>query len=148
MKLLEELDENHIKIGLQSTTKEAVIEELLGLINTDIKQKNLLLSKILEREALKSTGVGDGIAIPHTETELVSGIHTAIGISKKGINFLSLDGAPVYIVILIVANNELHLKYLSLLAHVARILSDEKIRAKLKDVTDKRELLNIISNID
>ena len=149
MKILDVLDKTHIKLGLQSTSKESVIDELLAVLNEIPEDKRHLIRKeVMEREAIKSTGIGHGIAIPHTETDSIDGIHVAFGLSKGGVDFLSLDGEPVYLFILVVANRKLNLKYLSLLAHVARILSKEDIRNRLKNAESPEEIIEILKEVD
>ena len=149
MKILDVLDERHIEINLKNTTKEGVIDELLMLLKEIPERERVIIRReVVEREAIKSTGIGHGIGVPHTETDSIEGIHAALGISKKGVDFLSLDGEPVYILILVVANRKLNLKYLSLLAHVARILSKEKIVERLKNANSPNEVMEILKEVD
>ncbi len=149
MKILDVLRKEHIKLGLEATNKSDVINELLALLKEIPPDKKEVIKKeIMEREAIKSTGIGHGIAIPHTETETVEGIHVAFGISKKGVDFLSLDGDPVHVFILVIANKTLNLKYLSLLAHIVRILSKKEIRERLLKARSKNEIVNILKEVD
>ncbi len=149
MKILDVLDENHVKMNIVAHSKEQVIDELLGIMQEIPEEKREVIRKeIMEREAIKSTGIGHGIAIPHTETEAIDGIHVVFGMSKDGVDFLSLDGSPVHLFILVIANRSLNLKYLSLLAHVARILSKEDIRERLLKAGSVDEILNILKEVD
>ncbi len=149
MKILDVLDIHHIKLDLESKSKESVIDELISILTEIPENKRFVIRKeVMEREAIKSTGIGHGIAIPHTETDSVEGIHVAFGLSRKGVDFLALDGEPVYLLILVVANKKLNLKYLSLLAHVARILSKEDIRNKLKSASSPENIIEILKEVD
>ncbi len=149
MKILDVLDKEHIKIDLKSGSKSEIIDELLSLMKEiPDEKKGIIRKEIMEREAIKSTGIGHGIAIPHTETEAIDGVHVVFGMSKKGVDFLSLDGNPVYVFILVVANKSLNLKYLSLLAHVARILSKKDVRERLLMAKSKDEIINILKEVD
>ena len=149
MKILDVLDKKHIELDLTSNSKSEVIEELLSLITEiPLEKRSIIKKELMEREAIKSTGIGHGIAIPHTETEAIDGVHVAMGISKSGIDFLSLDGNPVHVFILVIANKSLNLKYLSLLAHIARILSKKEVREKLLSATSKEKIMDILREVD
>lgn len=149
MKVLEVLKPEHINLNLKSRTKEGVIRELISQLEDIPEDKRSFIRKeVMEREAIKSTGIGHGIAIPHTETDLIEGIHVALGISKTGVNFLSLDGEPVYIFVLVIANKKLNLKYLSLLAHLARILSKKDVINKLKKASTPQKVIEVLKEVD
>src|SRR6185295_3011798 len=99
MKITEFLSKAGIKIGLQSSEKEDTLKELVDVLAEvqDIGDKKSILKALVERESLGSTGIGQGIAIPHGKTEKIKELVAVLGISKKGINFEALDGEPVYI---------------------------------------------------
>ena len=103
-----------------------------------------MVNVLLERESLGSTGVGNGIAIPHTKTDLVKKITIAFGKSEKGIDFDSLDKKPVYLVFLIIAPEEAHETYLRVLARISRLLHEEKIRNGLRHAQSPRQVINLI----
>jgi len=150
MKLKEIIDKDLVKIGIEAKDKEGVLDELLGVIEKKFKITNRedVKKKLLEREAVKSTGLGNGIAIPHAHSEFVEGIAACIGISEEGVEFTCLDGKPAYVFVMIVANPQYNLKYLSLLAHTARILSREDIRQKLIDAKNEEEVIRIIKEFE
>jgi nitrogen PTS system EIIA component len=126
MKITEFLDKRGIKINLQSTEKEDTLKELVDVLAEvkDIGDKKSILKALVERESLGSTGIGQGIAIPHGKTDRVSELVAVLGISQKGINFDALDGELVYIFFLLVAPKETAGPHLKALAQISRILRD------------------------
>lgn len=146
MKLSDLLSPELIKIPLETTKKETVIEELVDLLeeNKKISNKKAVLDAVLEREKVMSTGVGQGIAIPHGKTESAEAVAAAMGISPKDIDFQAIDEQPVHIVFLLIAPpNEtgLHLKALS---RVSRLLSKESFREKLMQAPDAKAAMQLI----
>lgn len=123
---------NYIR-HLSSRNKYDAIEELARLfadggICSDIDS---LVQALKEREEIMSTGIGFGIAIPHAKIGSVMEMAFAIGISGDGIDFDSMDGAPVNLVILVAAGEKQHKKYLKLLSSIMAILKDGATREKI-----------------
>ena len=103
---------------------------------------------LLDREALGSTGIGQGIAIPHGKTGAVKSLIAAFGLSRKGVDFESLDGEPAYIFFLLLAPKESAGPHLKALAKISRLLKDKFFRDTLKDCKNKKALIEIISKED
>jgi len=148
MKLSDLLSSELIKIPLETTKKETVIEELVDLLekNKKISDKKAVLNAVLEREKVMSTGVGQGIAIPHGKTDSAETVVATMGISHRNIDFQAIDEEPVHIVFLLVAPpNEtgLHLKALS---RASRLLSKETFREKLMQAEDAEAAMQLIRN--
>jgi len=141
-----------VSIDLKGTTKEEIISELVGLLlkagAIDKKYKNKILEVLMAREALGSTAIGQGIAIPHGKSDSVDNIVGALGISKQGIDFDSLDGEPAYIFFLLVAPIDSAGPHLKALARISRLLKDKFIRDSLKSVTDEKTMLKIVQQED
>jgi len=99
MKIFDFLDQKAVSANLKSTDKGTVIDELVNLLVASGKVKNAdgMVKILLERESLGSTGIGQGIAIPHGKSSKISQMIGAIGISKNGVDFEALDGESVYI---------------------------------------------------
>ena len=137
---------------LKSETKEQVIAELVNLLISseavEKKYKNKIIEVLLAREALGSTAIGQGIAIPHGKCECAKELVACLGISKQGINFDSLDGEPVYIFFLILAPVDSAGPHLKALARISRLLKDKYIRDGLKSVKDEKMILKIIQQED
>jgi PTS system fructose-specific IIC component/PTS system nitrogen regulatory IIA component len=112
---------SRIKTGLEAEDKDEVFEELVDVLvrGYNISNREEILAAIVEREAKMSTGIKTGIALPHGKAGGLTGISGAIGISTTGIDYDSLDGEPVYLIILLVSSlddAELHLKTLKKIA--------------------------------
>jgi PTS system fructose-specific IIC component/PTS system nitrogen regulatory IIA component len=112
-----------IKVDLDADDREEAFEELVDQFcqATKIKSREEILKAIREREAKMSTGIRQGIAIPHGKTNAVDTVYGVLGISKRGIDYDALDGRPVYLLFLILApekDSELHLRLLKRLAEL------------------------------
>ncbi|MCM8830041.1 MAG: PTS sugar transporter subunit IIA, partial [Candidatus Omnitrophica bacterium] len=122
------------------------ISELLNLLKEKnyIKDSKEILESVMEREKLGSTGIGQGIAVPHTKTDQIIDLVGAVGISENGISFDALDGEPVYIIFLILAPTKSIGLHLKALAKIARLLKDKTFRNALKKANTSKEVFNII----
>ena len=136
-----------VRVDLKSLTKEAVISEIIEYIcgQKKIKNKMEILRSILERETEGTTGVGDGVAIPHARLEHLKEILFFVGISRTGIDFSSLNGKPVHLIVLFVTpltESETHLKILS---KVASLLENKALVKKLLTAQTDDELYHILT---
>ncbi|MBI5149240.1 MAG: PTS sugar transporter subunit IIA [Candidatus Omnitrophica bacterium] len=152
MKIMDFLVPKAVSTDLASSNKKEVIEELLGLLidagAVEKKHKNTVLEVLLAREALGSTAIGQGIAIPHGKCDCVKKLVGCLGVSKSGIDFDSLDGEPAYIFFLLVAPADSAGPHLKALAKISRLLKDKYIRESLKSVRDEKAMLQIIQQED
>ena len=126
MKITELLNKQAIKIGLQATEKEDSLKELVDVLANvvDVGDKKAIVKSLIDRENLGSTGIGQGIAIPHGKTDKVKEVIAVLGVSPKGVNFEALDGELVYIFFLLVAPKETAGPHLKALAQISRLLRD------------------------
>lgn len=140
------IDHELIITSLKSNTKEEVIEELLTLINSKTKLKNYdkIKEAIFEREKLVSTGLSEGIAIPHCRTEFVDRIITAIGIKKEGLDFESLDNQPSYVIILTLIPKSKEHPYSQFISLILKGILNIGIN-KLIKIKDKKEIYNLLT---
>jgi len=149
MRISEFLCSDAISANLQATEKKGIIEELVNLLiqakAVDKKIKGKLVESLLAREALGSTAIGQGIAIPHCKYENVEKLTAALGVSKKGINFDSLDGEPAYVFFLLVAPLDSAGPHLKALARISRLLKDKYYRDNLKSAKDEEVILKLLS---
>ena len=152
MKIMDFLVPKAVSINLTSVNKKDVIEELLELLIAagvvEKRHKNKVLEVLMAREALGSTAIGQGIAIPHGKCDCVKKLVGCLGISKPGIDFDSLDGEPAYIFFLLVAPSDSAGPHLKALAKISRLLKDKYIRESLKSVKDEKSMLQIILQED
>lgn len=146
MEITEIITEKEIIIGLKSREKEPVLSELLKKLQDNGLLKNLdkVMEIILEREKLGSTGIGQGIAVPHAKTDEVDKLVCAMGISKTGVSFDSLDGEPVYIIFLVLAPLGATGDHLKALAKISRLLKDRVFRNSLLGCQTSAEAYQII----
>ncbi len=133
---------------LKSQNKYDAIEELaLVFKDTDIcNDIDALIRALKERETMMSTGIGFGIAIPHAKIRAVREIAFAIGISQKGIEFESMDGKPVYLIILVAAGERQHKDYLKILSSIMNILKDEEIKNRIIQSKSSEEIITILQS--
>lgn len=152
MKIVDFLNEKAVSSDLKAQDKNSIIRELTDLLvkSGDIKpkDKDAVVKVLLNREALGSTGIGQGVAIPHGKSELASELIGAFGISKRGIKFDSLDGEPAYIFFLLLAPIESSGPHLKALARISKLLKDKFFRDSLKNAENEKTLYKIIKEED
>lgn len=150
MKIMDFLNEKAVSANLKAQDKEGAIRELVDLLFKAgaIKDKEELINTLLAREALGSTGIGQGIGIPHGKSNKVKGLVAAFGLSRKGVKFDSLDGEPVYIFFLLVAPEESAGPHLKALARISRFLKDKYFRDLLREAKDEKEIIRILKEED
>lgn len=146
MKLAEILDEGNIIPDLRARDKRGVLEELTETISRQepAVDKTALVKVLVERERLGSTGIGDGVAIPHGKLNSVDHPIISFGRSKKGLDFESMDGQPAYLFFLIVAPEDSSGFHLQVLAKIAKLLKNSRFRKKLMEANTRLELYKTI----
>ncbi|MCE5242030.1 MAG: PTS sugar transporter subunit IIA [Syntrophobacteraceae bacterium] len=150
MKILDILAENAIIPELRGRTKKQVLEELIEalLAQKPHLDRDRLMAVLLERERLGSTGIGDGIAIPHGKLKDLDQLVLSFGRSSQGVDFESMDGKPVHLFFLLVAPENCAGIHLRALAKIARILKNGSVRKKLGSVGSKDDIYNAIQQED
>jgi PTS system nitrogen regulatory IIA component len=150
MKILDFLDPSAITLDLKSQKKPEIVAELCQLLAKAQKTKNpaAVARVIMERETLGSTGIGQGIAIPHGKSEAVNSLAAAVGISKKGVDFEALDGESVHIVFLLIAPKDTAADHLKALARISRLLKDKFVRTALQEAKTPQEVIKTIQEDD
>ncbi|MCD6413360.1 MAG: PTS sugar transporter subunit IIA [Elusimicrobia bacterium] len=150
VKILKYLSEKTIKTNTAAQSKNAVIKELVDLLvgNSDISKRSskLLYRAILKRETVGTTGIGQGIALPHVKIKYVKGLRIAFVNSKNGIEFNSLDGEPVFIVFLLVGNSSAEQDYIRILSTIAQYLNDPYFRRDLINADTARQVIKVIKS--
>ncbi|HOF35008.1 MAG TPA: PTS sugar transporter subunit IIA [Spirochaetota bacterium] len=136
---------NYIK-KIDSEDRFVAIEDLAKVFEGTEICSNIdkLVSALKEREEIMSTGIGCNIAIPHAKIPEVKDIAYAIGVSKKGIDFDSMDGNPVHLVILVVAGEKQHKDYLSLLSNIMAFLKDPAIKDSVINAENPQQVFEIL----
>lgn len=148
MKLGKLLDTDRILLDMKATEHLPAIIELVDLLTErgDIPKSSYdeTLKALEEREALISTGIGSGVAIPHTFSDGIDKVVAIFGRSKEGINFQALDNAPVHLIILFIVPSKDYQLHLRTLAAIAKMLTNCEVRRRLAAATTRDEILEIL----
>jgi len=145
MKLMDFLISDAIEPEMKSTTKPEAIEELVALLKRSgaIADAGPVAEAILKREELGTTGIGEGIAVPHGKSDAVNKLVAAFGRSGKGVDFNSIDGQPVQLFFLLIAPKDSAGPHLMALARISRLLKNRDFRKGLINAKNKAEILKI-----
>ncbi|MFA6384961.1 MAG: PTS sugar transporter subunit IIA [Candidatus Omnitrophota bacterium] len=144
------LKEKYVELNLQEKDKKKVLVELVDFISDKgkIKDKKGILASLIKREKLGSTGIGNGVAIPHTRSAKVSDFVLAFARHAQGIDFGALDGEKTYVFFVLISPEENIGGHLKILAEVSRLVKDKFIVDRLKTAKDKKEILKVISTYE
>jgi nitrogen PTS system EIIA component len=149
MKILDALNKEAILVDLKARDKKGVIEELVQpvarIARTDSED---LVRVLMERERLGSTGIGGGVGIPHGKLKGLETLALGFGLSRKGVDFESMDGRPTHIFFLLLTPENSTGLHLKLLARISRILKNDPFRERLMKSTDRDEVYGIIQEED
>ena len=140
------LTEDCINLNLKGKTKSEIIDEMVDLLYSagKLNDKEEYKKEILKREAQSSTGLEEGIAIPHAKTSAVKIPSIAFGLSKEGVDYESLDGEPSKLFFMIAAPANASDTHIEVLSKLTTMLLDDTIREKLLNVTSAKEVLEIL----
>ncbi|RZB36374.1 MAG: PTS system, nitrogen regulatory IIA component [Desulfobacteraceae bacterium Eth-SRB2] len=145
MKILDVLLKEAILTDLKSIDKKGVLEELVTPVARISGMNHEYLVKVLmEREQLGSTGIGEGVGIPHGKVKDLESLVLGFGLSRKGIDFESMDGLPTHIFFLLITPENSTGLHLKLLARISRILKNDHFRQKLLHALSRDEIYSII----
>jgi len=149
MKISQLLKEELIEPNLTLTEKDAILEYLVNLAAPAIKAKSAIeldtvLQALKNREATMSTGIGNGVAIPHAKVEGLDQLILIFARSSIGVNFQALDDAPVHLFFLVIAPPNIVTDYLKLLAAISALLKKKKSRTALLQANSKAEIITTI----
>lgn len=150
MKITDLLTKESIDLNVKASNKKDVIEQAVELMeqNGNINNKEEYLKLVIKREEEGSTGVGEGIAIPHGKGGVISEPGLAAMVIPDGVDFESLDGKPVKLLFLIAAPNSKDNLHLEVLSRLSALLMNEKFRKDLLKAKTKEEFLKIIDEAD
>lgn len=150
MKIMDMLKREFILEPLKAENKRDVLAELAGVFNAGRVgvDPDTMLHVLLERERLGSTGIGDGIAIPHGKLPGLEGMVVSFGRSREGIAFEAMDGKPVHLFFLLMAPENSAGHHLKALAKISRMLKDANFRKELLEAETHEDLYRIIADKD
>lgn len=142
-----QLEEQCILLELVSTDKEAVLRELAETVHDKytLIDQDTLYQVLAEREQLGSTGVGNGVAIPHGKVSGLKKLLLCFGRSSSGISFDAVDNQPVHLFVMILSPTGMDNEYLQTLARVSKLLKDPATRHKLKHSDGKEPILKLFN---
>jgi PTS system fructose-specific IIA component len=150
MSLLDNLKKNNILLKPKAKNRWEIITEMAELAarNRDISQSDLdcITGLLIEREKSMSTGIGNGVAIPHCSTEKVKELVTVLAVTPKGINFESIDNEPVKIIILLIVPKEKLTQHIKTLANIAKMMSDAGLREKILSLKTPDSILKTLKS--
>ena len=149
MKILDVLPREAILADLKAEDKKSVLEELVEPI-ARLKKANQeeLVLVLMERERLGSTGIGSGIGIPHGKLKNLDELVLGFGLSRKGVDFESMDGRPTHIFFLLMTPENSTGLHLKVLARISKILKNETFRERLLASTSGDDIYRIIKDED
>ena len=150
MNILDILDEESILPEIKSVNKKEVIEELASLAarQHDGLELEFLVERLMERERLGSTGVGDSVAIPHAKVSGMDKVVAVFGRSVGGVDFDSMDGKKAHLLFLLVAPDSSTGSHLKALARISRLMQDSAFRAGLMEAKSREELFKAFAEED
>ncbi|MCB0714078.1 MAG: PTS sugar transporter subunit IIA [Ignavibacteriae bacterium] len=137
------LNERSVTIDLEAGTKEEVLEKMIVMLGKSPKNLDAAQVRraVLDREAMATTGIGEGVAIPHAKTGAVSDIMAALAILRDPVDFRALDDQPVRIVFLLVGLDSRVGTYLKLLSRIRRLITSASFRKRLLQATTPVEVI-------
>ena len=149
MNILDFLQKETILFDLNSQEKKGVLEELVSPVAKIVGvEKEDLVRVLMDRERLGSTGIGEGIGIPHGKLKDLDKLILGFGLSRKGVNFESMDNRPVHIFFLLITPENSTGLHLKLLSRISKILKNGSFRKKLLNAADANEIFSIIREED
>jgi PTS system nitrogen regulatory IIA component len=149
MKIIDALHREAVLTDLKARDKKGVIEELCepvaAIAGVAVED---LVRVLLERERLGSTGIGDGIGIPHGKMKNIRQLVLGFGLSRQGVDFESMDGRPTRIFFVLVTPESSTGLHLRLLARVSKILKNDILKERLMNASDPEEVIAVIQEED
>lgn len=149
MKILDKLPLEAILCDIKARDKKGVIEELAApvALAANVKAEDMV-KVLLKRERLGSTGIGNGIGIPHGKMKGVSDLMLGFGTNPQGVDFESMDGKPTHLFFLLITPEDAAGQHLSMLAQISRHLKSDLFRQRLILAESAEEVMQIIREVD
>ncbi len=137
---------DRVSLHIEATDKDAIIRELVDLLDQapGLNDRPAVEQAILEREAEMSTGLHNGVAIPHGKSDAVDQLQAAIGLKPEGVDFDCVDGQPATIFVCMVSPTSQTGPHIRFMAEISRLLRQEEVRAKLLGATTAEEVLQLL----
>jgi fructose-specific phosphotransferase system IIA component len=150
MRLSDIIDPDCIRVPLEATDKQNAIYELIDLLAEQgkITDKEMVHEAVWQRESTRTTGIGHGLAIPHGKCDCCDGLTMAIGKPPEPIDFQSIDGKPVRLIILLISPVDQTGPHIQALATVSRMMTDSSFRAAITNAQTADEVYRLIEEHD
>jgi len=128
---------------LKAANKRDAVAELVDLLESahGLDTRGEILDRVLRREAMMSTGIGNGVAIPHGKARAVDRMMAACAVSPAGVEFEAVDGEPAHLFILLVSPENVGTPHVKVLANISRLLKEDSVRRSLREATSASEFL-------
>lgn len=141
------ISKDTVCLHLKSTTKEDVLGEMVDLLiaGGKVTNRESVLKAIREREQKMSTGMQNGIAIPHAKSDAIETLVAAIGLKPEGMNFNSLDGKKTTIIVMTLSPTKRTGPHIQFLAEISRQLNDQDVRDRILASVSAEELISILT---
>lgn len=148
MNLSDILDKDSVQVPLKATQKTQAITQLIDLLDKQgkLNDRDTALQAVLDRETIRSTGIGQGFAIPHGKSAAIDKLVMAVGLLEKPIDFESIDSQPVNVVVLLVSPIDQTGPHIQALASISRMMTDRNIREKINLTKSSDQLYQLIIN--
>ena len=146
MQLTQLLHVDHIRVPLRAQTKEAAIEELVGVLDEagQLSDPAAVRDAVLERESTRTTGIGDGLAIPHGKTDAVDHLVLALGKAGNPLDFGAIDGKPVNLVWLLSSPTSKTGPHIEALAAISKLMAKATVRKAMVEATTPEGILEVL----
>ncbi|MCA9294480.1 MAG: PTS sugar transporter subunit IIA [Phycisphaerales bacterium] len=148
MNLMDILSKSCVRVPLEATSKQGAIDELVDLVAAAGRVGNAseLKEAVWSRETTRTTGIGHGLAIPHGKCDSVNDLAMAMGIPAEPLDFASIDGKPVRLVVLLASPVDRTSDHIQALARISRIMAAESFREKAFNAASADELFDLIAS--
>ena len=148
MRLTDVLSEATIKVPLEGADKESIVRELIDVVSFGKSQavKDAVYQSVLEREELMSTGIGEGIALPHGSAPEGMAFVAVLGIPSAPVDFEAIDGRPVRLIFLLLSDEANNMVKMKALARISRLLHCAEFRAALAEARSPSDAMQVIAD--
>ena len=150
MMLSDLLNPHAVQPRLEASNKRDAVAELVELLESahGLRSQGEILDRVMRREAMMSTGIGNGVAIPHGKARALDRMLAACGVSRQGVEFDSVDGEPAHILILLVSPENVGTPHVKVLANISRLLKEESVRKTLREVDSAAQFLAALKSAE
>ncbi|HEU0012238.1 MAG TPA: PTS sugar transporter subunit IIA [Longimicrobium sp.] len=148
--LSELLAPERVRVPLEGTSKDALLEELVGALHQAgvVADAPGVLAAVRAREEVLSTGVGSGVAIPHAKAQGISGLVLAAGVTREPVDFDALDGKPVRLLFLLVGPEDAASQHVKALGRISRLVRRDDFRGRLAGARSAEEFVGLLAEAE